>query len=217
MKNDYISDIHKKDKLILHPYENLKERGTYNRKLIVKSDNIYLYDEDGKRYIDGPGGMWCNNIGHGNKEIAEAIKNQIEKMDYCSPFSESNETAAELASVLSEVKYLCNKYRVSMFLVGHHNKGSDEQKDLHKDQIQGGKPLTNFATNVFQIHSSTLSRDLFVLKITKPPRDESCALDNVPFKLYWRDESGSFNRGAIINKIAVLNRDIDLIHNLDAK
>ena len=40
MKNDYISDIHKKDKLILHPYENLKERGTYNRKLIVKSDNI---------------------------------------------------------------------------------------------------------------------------------------------------------------------------------
>ena len=51
MKNDYISDIHKKDKLILHPYENLKERGTYNRKLIVKSDNIYLYDEDGKRYL----------------------------------------------------------------------------------------------------------------------------------------------------------------------
>ena len=103
MKNDYISDIHKKDKLILHPYEDLKERGTYNRKLIVNSDNIYLYDEDGKRYIDGPGGMWCNNIGHGNKEMAETIKNQVEKMDYCSPFSESNETSAELASVLSEL------------------------------------------------------------------------------------------------------------------
>ena len=103
MKNDYISEIHEKDKLVLHPYENLKDRGTYNRKLIVKSDNIYLYDEDGKRYIDGPGGMWCNNIGHGNKEMAEAIKNQIETMDYCSPFSESSEKAAELASVLSEL------------------------------------------------------------------------------------------------------------------
>ena len=103
MKNDYISDIYKKDKLILHPYEDLKYRGTYKRKLIVKSDNIYLYDEDGKRYIDGPGGMWCNNIGHGNKEMAETIKNQVEKMDYCSPFSESNETSAELASVLSEL------------------------------------------------------------------------------------------------------------------
>ena len=103
MKNDYISEIHEKDKLVLHPYENLKDRGTYKRKLIVKSDNIYLYDEDGKRYIDGPGGMWCNNIGHGNKEIAEAVKNQIETMDYCSPFSESSERAAELASVLSEL------------------------------------------------------------------------------------------------------------------
>ena len=103
MKNDYISQIHEKDKLVLHPYEDLKSRGTYKRKLIVKSDNIYLYDEEGKKYIDGPGGMWCNNLGHGNKEIAEAIKNQIEKMDYCSPFSESTEVTAELASVLSDL------------------------------------------------------------------------------------------------------------------
>ncbi len=103
MKNDYVSEIHKKDKLVLHPYEDMENRGTYDRKLIVKSDNIYLYDENGKEYIDGPGGMWCNNIGHGNKEIGEAVKNQLEKMEYCSPFSESSEISAELASVLSEL------------------------------------------------------------------------------------------------------------------
>ena len=103
MKNDYITDIHKKDKLILHPYENVLDRGTYKRKLIVKSNNIYLYDENGKEYIDGPGGMWCNNIGHGNKEIGEAIKNQLEKLEYCSPFSESTEISAELASVLADL------------------------------------------------------------------------------------------------------------------
>ena len=56
-KNDYVSEIHKKDKLVLHPYEDMESRGTYDRKLIVKSDNIYLYDENGKEYIDGPGGM----------------------------------------------------------------------------------------------------------------------------------------------------------------
>ncbi len=81
----------------------MESRGTYDRKLIVKSDNIYLYDENGKKYIDGPGGMWCNNIGHGNREIGEAVKNQLEKMEYCSPFSESSEISAELASVLSEL------------------------------------------------------------------------------------------------------------------
>ena len=103
MKNDYLEDIHKKDKKLLHPYENLKDRGTYDRKLILKSDGIYLYDENDKEYIDGPGGMWCNNIGHGNKEIGEAVKKQMEKMDYASPFSESTEPAAELASILSDL------------------------------------------------------------------------------------------------------------------
>ena len=73
-KNCYneISEIYKKDKHVLHPYEDFNSRGTYDRKLITKSDNIYLYDENGNKFIDGPGGMWCNNIGHGNKEIAEA-------------------------------------------------------------------------------------------------------------------------------------------------
>ena len=103
MKNDYISEIHKKDKLILHPYEDVLDRGTYHRKLIVRSNNIYLYDENEKEYIDGPGGMWCNNIGHGNKEIGEAVKKQLEKIEYCSPFSESTEISAELASVLADL------------------------------------------------------------------------------------------------------------------
>ena len=40
--------------------------------------------------------MWCNNIGHGNKEIGEVVKNQIEKMEFCSPFSESSEIAKSL-------------------------------------------------------------------------------------------------------------------------
>ena len=51
MKNDYISEIYEKDKLVLHPYENFNDRGTYNRKLITKSDNIYLYDENGNKFI----------------------------------------------------------------------------------------------------------------------------------------------------------------------
>ena len=103
MSNDYIKSIHKKDKLLLHPYENLQDRGTYNRKIILRSEGIYLYDENDNRYIDGPGGMWCNNIGHGNKEIGEAVKKQMEKMDYASPFSESTEPAAELASILADL------------------------------------------------------------------------------------------------------------------
>ena len=103
MTNDYITNILQKDKFLIHPYEDFETRGNYDRKLILKSNNIYLYDENGKEYIDGPGGMWNNNIGHGNTEIGEAVKEQMSKMDYCSPFTESTEPAAELASVLAEI------------------------------------------------------------------------------------------------------------------
>mgnify|MGYP001411317701 CR=1 FL=1 len=91
------------DDRILHPWQYLEYRGEDDRTFIDKSEGIYLYDKTGKKLIDGPGGMWCNNIGHGNKEIGEAVKNQLEKMEYCSPFSESSEISAELASVLSEL------------------------------------------------------------------------------------------------------------------
>ena len=103
MKNDYISEIHEKDKLVLHPYEDLKFRGTYKRKLIVKSDNIYLYDEEGKQYIDGPGGMWCVNLGYGRKEIAQEIAEQCEKLSYFSPWFSTAEPSALLAKKLASL------------------------------------------------------------------------------------------------------------------
>ena len=58
MKNDYIKRIHEKDKLLLHPYENLQDRGTYDRKLILNSDGIYLYDENGSFFI----GLWSTQF-----------------------------------------------------------------------------------------------------------------------------------------------------------
>ena len=102
MKNDYISEIHEKDKKVLHPYEDLQSRGTYKRKLIVKSDNIYLYDEEGNRYIDGPGGMWCVNVGYGRKEIASAVSNQLLKLPYASPWTSTTEPSTILSKRIAD-------------------------------------------------------------------------------------------------------------------
>lgn len=49
---------------------------------VVKGEGIYLYDEDGKRYIDASGGAIVVNIGHGLKELAEVIKDQVEKIAF---------------------------------------------------------------------------------------------------------------------------------------
>ncbi|MFO8125180.1 hypothetical protein [Yoonia sp.] len=51
------------------------------------ADGIYLWDAKGKRYIDGPGGMWCMQIGFGRQEMADAIAAQVMQMPYASPWS----------------------------------------------------------------------------------------------------------------------------------
>ncbi len=91
------------DDRILHPWQYLEYRGEDDRTFIEKSNGIYLYDKTGKKLIDGPGGMWNVNVGHGVKEIADAVYEQITKMPYASPFTESTEIAHNYAARL--VKY----------------------------------------------------------------------------------------------------------------
>ena len=106
----------KLDDRILHPWEYLEYRGEDSRTFIDKSKGIYLYDKTGHKLIDGPGGMWNVNVGHGVKEIADAVYEQIRKMPYASPFSESTEIAAKYASRL--VKYAPGDLKRVFFTAG---------------------------------------------------------------------------------------------------
>ncbi len=91
------------DRHWIHPWENLKTIDTIERTIIAQAEGIYVYDSDGNKLIDGPGGMWCVNIGHGNGEIADAVAEQIRRMSYFSPWSLSNPPAAELSEKLAEL------------------------------------------------------------------------------------------------------------------
>ena len=44
---------------------------------IVKGEGVYLYDNDGKKYIDCMSNFGVNILGHNNQEINEAIQNQL--------------------------------------------------------------------------------------------------------------------------------------------
>jgi acetylornithine aminotransferase len=47
---------------------------------IAKSDGVYLYDSGGKRYMDLESGVWCAALGHKNRRINAAIKNQVDRI-----------------------------------------------------------------------------------------------------------------------------------------
>ena len=59
-------------KHLIHPWSEFSEN-SLNMTQVAKAKGIYLYDGYGNKLIDGPGGMWCVNIGYGRKEMADAI------------------------------------------------------------------------------------------------------------------------------------------------
>jgi len=74
----------------------------------------------------------------------------------------------EIRQELKVLKTLCRKHKVAFVLVAHHNKIDwGKEMDLVKTQIQGGKPVTDWADNVLQLHTSSLNTGLVLFKITK--------------------------------------------------
>ena len=109
---------------------------------------------------------------------------------------------SEMALLLKQIIRIKKVYNLTMLLVAHPNKGVNIEKDLTVDQIQGGKTLTNIVSNVVQLHTSSTSVDLRIMKITKGGRCEHNELNGIPFKLKWDESRCIFTKGAIIKNIA---------------
>ena len=104
MKLENIEDIQNFDNNnFVHPWEYMKDVGKNKRMFAEKAKGIYLYDEYGEKLIDGPGGMWCVQIGYGRPEMAHAISDQIIKMPYYSPWNMSSSPSAILAKKIAEL------------------------------------------------------------------------------------------------------------------
>jgi putrescine aminotransferase len=71
--------------------------------MVDQAKGIYMWDSSGRRFIDGPGGMWCVQIGHGRAEMAEAIADQALRLAYSSPWSTGTEPGALLAKKLADL------------------------------------------------------------------------------------------------------------------
>ena len=87
----------------LHPWESMAHWGSADRMIQTRADGIHVWDESGKCFIDGPGGMWCVNIGYGRQEMAETIARQVMELPYASPWTNTVEPSALLAKRLAEL------------------------------------------------------------------------------------------------------------------
>jgi adenosylmethionine-8-amino-7-oxononanoate aminotransferase len=71
--------------------------------VIVRGEGPYVFDQHGRRYLDGLSGLFVSQVGHGRREIAEAGARQAAELAYFPLWSYAHPKAIELAARLAEL------------------------------------------------------------------------------------------------------------------
>ncbi|MGL4450808.1 MAG: adenosylmethionine--8-amino-7-oxononanoate transaminase [Sarcina sp.] len=104
MSNFRKQELIEKDlKYIWHPCSQMKDYEELSPIIIEKGKGPYLYDLDGKKYLDCVSSWWCNLFGHSNERLNNALKNQVDKLEHVIFANFSNLPAIELCERLVEV------------------------------------------------------------------------------------------------------------------
>ena len=70
-------------------------------RVIVAADGMHFTTYDGKKILDGISSLWCVAAGHNRKPINEAIKKQLDTLDYSTAFQASNDQAFKAAEMIA--------------------------------------------------------------------------------------------------------------------
>jgi adenosylmethionine-8-amino-7-oxononanoate aminotransferase len=84
-----------------HLWMHFTRMGSYEHAevpVIVRGDGCYVYDEHGKRYLDGLSALYCVNIGHGRAELGEAAARQAKELGFYTNWSYAHPPSIELAA-----------------------------------------------------------------------------------------------------------------------
>ncbi|MDE2835267.1 MAG: aminotransferase [Bacteroidota bacterium] len=105
---------------VLHPFTPLRKHVEQGPFVIDRAEGVWLYDEAGRRYLDGIAGLWCASLGYSEPRLAEAARRQFERLPFMHMFvSFSHSPGAELAGRLLDIA------PVTMSKVFFANSGSE--------------------------------------------------------------------------------------------
>ncbi len=71
--------------------------------IIARGEGCYVYDDHGKRYLDGLSGLFCVNAGHGRTELGDAAAAQVRELDFYTVWSYAHPRAIELATRIASL------------------------------------------------------------------------------------------------------------------
>jgi 4-aminobutyrate--pyruvate transaminase len=85
----------------IHPFTNLSLHAQTGPMVISRGDGIYVYDDKGRRYIEGLAGLFCASLGFSNERLATAAHRQMQQLPFYHSFGgKASEPSMRLAERL---------------------------------------------------------------------------------------------------------------------
>ena len=94
------SDLARDFQNIWHPCTQHKDFETIKPLMVERADGVYLFDRQGKRYLDAISSWWVNLLGHNHPRLNAALNSQLEKMAHVMFAGITHQPAIDLASSL---------------------------------------------------------------------------------------------------------------------
>lgn len=88
----------------IHPYTNARQVEKSGPLIVTRGEGIWVYDDEGKAYLEGMAGLWCTALGFSEPRLAEAAMRQFRALPYYHNFSgKTSAPPVELAHRLSAI------------------------------------------------------------------------------------------------------------------
>ena len=89
---------------LLHPTTNLAQHQLNGPKVLSRAEGVYVWDNQGKQYIEAMAGLWCTALGYGEEELVRVAAEQMRELSYNQLFGgKTNEASVLLAEKLKSM------------------------------------------------------------------------------------------------------------------
>jgi 4-aminobutyrate---pyruvate transaminase len=142
---------------LLHPNTNLAAHRSTGPLILDRAEGVHVWDQGGKRYIEGLAGLWCTGLGYGNKELIEAAREQMERLSFTHLFGgRSHEPAIALAEKLKE---LVPAPTSKVFFTSSGSEANDSQIKLawYYNNARGRPKKKKIISRIKAYHGTTIA------------------------------------------------------------
>ncbi len=99
--------------VVWHPCTQMKQHEQTAPLVVARGAGVWLYDPDGRRYLDAISSWWVNLFGHANAEIGAAIRDQLERIEHVMLAGCTHEPVVALSEQLVRLSGLAHAFYAS--------------------------------------------------------------------------------------------------------